>query len=90
MILAWRGSSTAGNWISDANLPPVISCRWSGVSKNLRAHAGFFSFAESDICTHETKLLELMKQNEITEMIMTGHSLGEKWHFYKRTNVLCI
>jgi len=76
MILAWRGSSTAGNWISDANLPPVTSSRWGGVSKNLRAHAGFFAFAENDICTHEAKIVEMMKQNEITEVIMTGHSLG--------------
>lgn len=76
MILAWRGSSPYTNFVSDLNYPPVTSSKWGKITKNIRVHGGFLPFVENDFNIHEEKLLQVMEDKGITELIMTGHSLG--------------
>jgi len=76
MILAWRGSSQLTNFISDANFPTVTSSKWGKTSKNTRVHGGFLTFVESDLNIHEEKLIQVIEEKGITELITTGHSLG--------------
>lgn len=76
MILGWQGSTTISDFITDFHMVPVLSSRWSKVSKEIKVHGGFISIIENDLALLDTTIVQKMKDNKITELIMTGHSLG--------------
>lgn len=76
MIIGWRGSSTINDAISDFHLVPITSARWSNVSKEIKVHAGFASIIENDLECLDSLIVKKMEENKITELIVTGHSLG--------------
>ena len=76
LILAWRGSSTLMDWMSDFGAAPVSSSRWSEVSSAVKAHSGFTSLVESELAAHEGFLLKEIRNREIDTLLLTGHSLA--------------
>jgi len=61
LILAWRGSITAFDFINDVALSPTLSSRWSGATNEDCAHGAYVNLIE----THNVK-----------RVFLTGHSLG--------------
>mmetsp|Transcript_19681 Transcript_19681/g.29204 ORF Transcript_19681/g.29204 Transcript_19681/m.29204 type:complete len:516 (+) Transcript_19681:106-1653(+) len=76
MILAWKGSGNITDAISDFSYSPVCSGRWANISTGIRVHSGFYSIVENDMATNEPAIFDAMKTHCITELILTGHSLG--------------
>jgi len=76
MILGWQGTSTTMNFVTDVHIPPASSLRWNGISKDIKVQGGFYSNVENDLANHEADLVKFMEDNNITEVITTGHSLG--------------
>jgi hypothetical protein len=76
LILAWRGSKTIMDWVSDVTYAPVTSSRWNRVAAQVRAHAAYASLIESDLATHEAWILDQVQQRKIKTLILTGHSLA--------------
>jgi Lipase (class 3) len=76
MILAWRGSSTIMDWVSDVGYAPVTSSRWRQVSSNVLAHSAYTSFVESDLASHEGFIIQEIRSRKIDTVLLTGHSLA--------------
>mmetsp|Transcript_17331 Transcript_17331/g.21900 ORF Transcript_17331/g.21900 Transcript_17331/m.21900 type:complete len:517 (-) Transcript_17331:86-1636(-) len=76
MILGWQGSTTISDFIADFNMVPIVSSRWSKVSKEIKVHAGFAANVDNDFALLDSELVKKMEEHKITELIMTGHSLG--------------
>jgi Lipase (class 3) len=77
MILAWRGSASIMDWVSDAGYAPATSSRWNKASSsNVRAHSAYASFVESDLSVHETGLMDMIRARNIDTLLLTGHSLA--------------
>jgi Lipase (class 3) len=77
MILAWRGSASIMDWVSDAGYAPATSSRWNKASSsNVRAHSAYASFVESDLSVHETGLMDMIRERNIDTLLLTGHSLA--------------
>jgi hypothetical protein len=76
MILAWRGSKTIMDWVSDVSYAPVTSSRWNQVSAQVRAHGAYASLIESDLATHEVWIVDQVQKRSIKTLLLTGHSLA--------------
>jgi len=78
MILGWQGSSNISDFITDFHMVPIVSNRWSNISNEIKIHGGFASIIENDLALLDTTIVQLMNDQKpkITEVIMTGHSLG--------------
>ncbi len=77
MVIGWRGTTDdIMNIITDVNVTPATSARWSNVSTDIKVHGGFHPIVENDFCRWESTIIELMEKHGITELITTGHSLG--------------
>ena len=77
LILAWRGSVTAFDWINDAACSPTLSTRWSGKdTKDVLAHGAFVNLVENTFSRHEDEIVKLIKKHEVERAFFTGHSLG--------------
>jgi len=76
LILGWQGSSSTADWFSNFSFSPILSNRWSNVSKEIRVHGGFAAIIENELALLETTIVKMMEEHKITEVIMTGHSLG--------------
>lgn len=76
MILAWRGSNTIMDWVSDVGYAPVTSSRWRQVSTSVLAHSAYTSFVESDLASHEDFILQEIRSRKIDTVLLTGHSLA--------------
>ena len=73
LMLAWRGSVTLMDWIRDFSFYVA-----SSYSVAVKVHGGFLTMIESTMSVHEDKLLEIVKEYGIQEILVTGHSLGGK------------
>ena len=78
LILCWRGSQTIMDWVRDFSFYPAGSFRWMNVAKVVKVHGGYLSMVENSLSVHEGRLLEIIEKNKITEILLTGHSLGGK------------
>ena len=78
MILAWRGSYSVMDWVRDFGFYPASSFRWKSVVDVVRVHGGFLACVESKLSMHQDFILQKIKEHGITEMLLTGHSLGGK------------
>ena len=78
MILAWRGSKSVMDWVRDFGFYPASSFRWKSVVDVVRVHGGFLACVESKLSTHQDFILQKIKEHGITEILLTGHSLGGK------------
>lgn len=76
MIIGWQGTSDLNDWITDFHMVPITSARWSNISKEIKVHAGFASIIENDLECLDSLIVKKMEENNITELIVTGHSLG--------------
>jgi len=76
MILAWRGSYSVMDWVRDFGFYPASSFRWKNVVDVVRVQGSFLSCVESKLSTHQDFILQKIKEHGITEMLLTGHSLG--------------
>ena len=76
MIIGWQGSSSVNDWITDSHIVPITSARWSNVSKEIKVHGGFASIIENDLECLDSLIVKKMEESKITELIVTGHSLG--------------
>ncbi|KAJ8752092.1 hypothetical protein K2173_001767 [Erythroxylum novogranatense] len=89
IVVAWRGSIQALEWIADFDSPLVSASQLFGESKNPQVHRGWLSMYTSEDAKSpynktsareqvNTKLKELVQKfkNEEISITVTGHSLG--------------
>ena len=76
MILAWRGSSTPMDWIRDFGFFIASSFRWQKVAKVVNVQGAYLALVESNLSKHGDKILEYIREHGVTELLLTGHSLG--------------
>jgi len=76
MIIGWRGSTTAVDWLQDAGAAPIISKTWDEYAPGLRVHAGFSALIENEMTTNGEGIKKQIKANSVTQVVFTGHSLG--------------
>jgi len=76
LILAWRGSVTAFDWINDAACSPTLSSRWSSETKHIRALGGYVNLVENTFSLHEDKIVKLITDHGVKRVFFTGQSLG--------------
>ena len=58
--------------------PPSLlaATRWSGQTKDIRAHGAFVNLVENTLSLHEDDIVKLIKQYKVERAFFTGHSLG--------------
>ena len=58
--------------------PPSLlaATRWSGQTKDIRAHGAFVNLVENTFSLHEDDIVELIKKHNVKRAFFTGHSLG--------------
>ena len=56
--------------------PPLAATRWSGETKDVRAHGGYVNLVENTFSLHEDKLVDLIEKHKVERAFFTGHSLG--------------
>ena len=76
MILGWRGSVTAMYWDRDFGFFTSSSFRWKNVAKMVKVQGPYMALVENCMIEHEDFILNEIKSRGITELILTGHSLG--------------
>jgi len=76
LILGWRGSVTAMDWDRDFGFSVASSFRWKGVAKTVKVQGAYASLVENALTEHEDNLIRAIKERNIKEVILTGHSLG--------------
>mmetsp|Transcript_55250 Transcript_55250/g.61774 ORF Transcript_55250/g.61774 Transcript_55250/m.61774 type:complete len:489 (+) Transcript_55250:96-1562(+) len=76
MILAWRGTHTLMDDVTDISFSVAASNRWKPLAGTIKVQAGFLSIVENDMVVHEDDIIKLIKDRGIKEVICTGHSLG--------------
>jgi len=66
--------------ISEPNLswstPLLAATRWSGKTKDIRAHGAFVNLVENTFSLHEDAIVELIEKHKVERAFFTGHSLG--------------
>jgi len=76
LVLAWRGSVTLVDWIRDFGFFVSSSFRWKNVAKVVKVHGGFLAMVDNTMAMHEDRLLEIVKEYGIKQILLTGHSLA--------------
>jgi len=76
MIVGWRGTCTAVDWLQDIAVAPIISKTLNEYAPGLRVHAGMAALVENDMTTNGKTILKHIKDNNVTQVVFTGHSLG--------------
>jgi len=76
LILAWRGSVKALDWINDAAFSPTLSTRWSGETKDIHAHGAYVNLVEHTLSSHEDAIVDLIEKHKVERAFFTGHSLA--------------
>jgi len=76
MIIGWRGSATAMDWDRDFGFYTSSSFRWQNVAKVVKVQGAYISMIEEFMITNEALILTTIKERNITEIILTGHSLA--------------
>ena len=85
LILAWRGSDSVMDWVRDFGFYPASSFRWKNVVDVVRVQGSYLACVESKLSTHQDFILQKIKEHGITEMLLTGHSLGGK-----SSSIICL
>ncbi len=72
IVVAFRGSESTANWISDitANLVDYPLCA------NCQVHKGFYETEQASIVDVLTEVSRLKESMQLATVIITGHSLG--------------
>ncbi|KAI8323411.1 alpha/beta-hydrolase, partial [Martensiomyces pterosporus] len=73
IIVAYRGSETAMDWVTDAR---VVQKAWPSAVKNSHVHSGFLDAYSSDAANIKKAVLGLVNSNPTFTIVITGHSLG--------------
>jgi len=83
MILAWRGTNTNGSKtntvfdvISDFAIGPTMCHLLDKASSGIRMQNAMHSFASLELEVHGDKIVSLINDKNIKEIVFTGHSLG--------------
>jgi len=76
MIIGFRGSHGLVDAIRDINFQPGSSFRWGKVGKVVKVFSGTISYIDNFMVDNEQLILNTIKERNITELILTGHSLG--------------
>jgi len=83
MICGWRGTNTRGtafnmalDAVSDFAIGPVACSELGKARSGIRMQNAMSSFAATELDVHGEKIIELIKDHEINEIVFTGHSLG--------------
>jgi len=76
MIIGWRGSHTIMDWVRDFGFFVGSSFRWSKVAKVVKVQGAYMSMVESFMVTNEEIIFKTIKERNITDLILTGHSLA--------------
>jgi len=75
MVIGWRGSSSATDFLNDAALSPQSSLA-TRKYKGIKLQGAFSSIVQNDFVLHEETIINEIQKRGITEIITTGHSLG--------------
>ena len=54
----------------------LAASRWSGVTKEIRAHGAYTNIVENTFSVHEHAIVDLIIQHKVERAFLTGHSLG--------------
>ena len=54
----------------------LAATRWSGQTKDIRAHGAFVNLVENTFSLHEDDIVKLIKKHNVKRVFFTGHSLG--------------
>jgi hypothetical protein len=76
MIIGWRGSQTLMDWVLDFAFAPMASRSWMHTAPTVRAQGGYCALVENYLSRHEDTILHEIEKHEITELLLTGHSLA--------------
>jgi len=76
MILGWRGSANFMDAVADLGFFVSSSYRWSKVAKVVKVQGSFMALLEEFMIENEKFILQAIEDYDITEIILTGHSLG--------------
>eukprot|EP00985_Skeletonema_marinoi_P021960 scaffold13732_cov86-Skeletonema_marinoi.AAC.4 len=76
MILAWRGSHTAMDWVRDFGFYVASSFRWKNVADVVSVQGAYLACVESCMAKHQDFILKKIKEHDVTEILLTGHSLA--------------
>mmetsp|Transcript_18641 Transcript_18641/g.20500 ORF Transcript_18641/g.20500 Transcript_18641/m.20500 type:complete len:507 (-) Transcript_18641:303-1823(-) len=76
LIIGWRGSANAMDWDRDFGFYISSSFRWQNVAKVVKVQGAYISMIEQFMVLHEDLILTTIKERNITEIILTGHSLA--------------
>jgi len=76
MILGWRGSTNFMDAVADLGFFVSSSYRWSKVAKVVKVQGSFMALLEEFMIENEKFILQAIEDYDITEIILTGHSLG--------------
>ena len=72
MVIGWRGSSTATDWINDGAASPCSNLALGNHAKNVKLQGGMTSLCLNDIAVHQETIIDECKKRGITEIVTTG------------------
>jgi len=76
MIIGFRGTHGALDLIHDLGFYLSSSFRWSKVGKVVKVFGGMIPVFENFMVENEQLILKTIEEQNITELLLTGHSLG--------------
>jgi hypothetical protein len=85
MILAWRGSHTVMDWVRDFGFYVASSFRWKNVADVVSVQGAYLACVESCMAKHQDFILKKIKEHDVTEILLTGHSLAGKFSSIRLT-----
>ena len=57
-------------------MPLLAATRWSGETKQTRAHGAYVNLVEDTFARHEDAIVALARLHKVKRAFFTGHSLG--------------
>ena len=78
LYIAWRGSKTMAEYLTDADCRPTACDDFSNKNccPNIRGHAGMVSIIHDNKVRLLSHLSDVIMKHRVKEVVFTGHSLG--------------
>ena len=76
LYIAWRGTKTFMDLITDAFGQPVVSPLWMDLCGDIKVHAGMHAMVQHSFYEKLEKLAGLVEKYKVRKVVFTGHSLG--------------
>jgi hypothetical protein len=76
MFIAWRGTQTLLDMITDINCTPQVAPLWHELCPEIKVHNGMYGMIQTYFHEQLEKMQAIAADHKVRKIIFTGHSLG--------------